>query len=103
MGVFKYIVKFAETQSSTEKNTDMDNFSFYTPTRYKFGRGTENLVGEMSASQGWETVMIVYGGGSAIRSGLLERVCKSLTRAGVKFVTFGGSSPTPQTAPSARP
>ncbi|MDE5726810.1 MAG: iron-containing alcohol dehydrogenase, partial [Duncaniella sp.] len=77
----------------------MDNFSFYTPTRYKFGRGTENLVGEMSASQGWETVMIVYGGGSAIRSGLLERVCKSLTRAGVKFVTFGGILPNPTDGP----
>lgn len=77
----------------------MDNFSFYTPTRYKFGRGSESLVGEMSASQGWETVMIVYGGGSAIRSGLLERVCKSLTKAGVKFVTFGGILPNPTDGP----
>jgi len=77
----------------------MDNFSFYTPTRYKFGRGSEELVGEMSASQGWETVMIVYGGGSAIRSGLLERVCTSLTKAGVRFVTFGGIRPNPTDGP----
>lgn len=77
----------------------MDNFSFYTPTRYKFGRGVENLVGEMARNEGWQTVMIIYGGGSAIRSGLLEKVCASLSQAGVSFVTFGGIKPNPTDGP----
>lgn len=77
----------------------MDNFSYCSPTRYLFGRGVESETGRLVCDQGWHTVMIVYGGGSAIRSGLLERVCDSLSRRGVRFVTYGGIRPNPTDAP----
>lgn len=79
----------------------MDNFSYCSPTRYLFGRGTEDETGRLVAEAGWKTVMIVYGGGSAVRSGLLGRVCDSLSRRGITFVTFGGIHPTPPTRPCA--
>ena len=48
----------------------MDNFDFYSPTEFIFGRDTENRCGECVARHGGSRVLIVYGGGSAVRSGL---------------------------------
>lgn len=73
----------------------MDNFSFCTPTRYLFGRGVENEVGKLCRDAGWKKVMIVYGGGSAVRSGLLDRVSGSLQSAGVESWALGGVKPNP--------
>ena len=56
----------------------MDNFTYYTPTRVIFGRGTENETGSAAKREGASRVFIVYGGGSAVKSGLLARVEKSL-------------------------
>lgn len=73
----------------------MNNFTFCTPTRFIFGRGVESQTGELTASLGCKKVMIVYGGGSARRSGLLDRVEESLRASGVEFVGLGGIKPNP--------
>lgn len=73
----------------------MDNFSYCSPTRYVFGKGVEVETGKLTASIGCTKVLVVFGGGSARRSGLLERVEQSLTQAGVAFVEFGGIKPNP--------
>lgn len=73
----------------------MENFTFCTPTRYVFGRGAECKAAELCKVAGWKTVMIVYGGSSAIRSGLLDRVKASLTEAGLNTVELGGVRPNP--------
>lgn len=74
----------------------MNNFEFCTPTQYVFGRGTEARVGELTASaMGAKNVLIVYGGGSAVRSGLLDRVMQSLTASGIGYRTLGGVRPNP--------
>ena len=73
----------------------MNNFSFYSPTHYVFGRGAEEQVGELTKAMGAHRVMIVYGMGSAVRSGLIERVKDSLKSAGIKTVEFGGVQPNP--------
>lgn len=73
----------------------MNNFTYYTPTRYIFGRQAEEKAGEMAASLGWKKTMILYGGGSAVRSGLLERVKKSLDACGIITLKFGGIQPNP--------
>jgi hypothetical protein len=73
----------------------MDNFSYYTPTRYEFGRGVETLAGKMLAGLGLKNVLIVYGKGSVVRSGLLERVCKSLDEAGIGYKQLSGICPNP--------
>ncbi len=73
----------------------MDNFDFCTPTEYVVGRDTEARTGELTRAMGCRRVLLVYGGGSAIRSGLLDRVKTSLEAAEVEFFTLGGIAPNP--------
>ena len=74
----------------------MDNFNFYSPTEFVFGRDRENEAGEYVKKYGGSKVLIHYGGGSAVRSGLLDRVKKSLTDSGVSFTELGGVQPNPR-------
>ena len=74
----------------------MDNFSFYAPTYFAFGRGAENRAGELVKKFGGTKVLIHYGGGSVVRSGLLDRVKNSLTEAGIGFAELGGVKPNPR-------
>lgn len=74
----------------------MDNFNFYSPTEFVFGRGRENETGLYVKKYGGSKVLIHYGGGSAVRSGLLDRVKKSLTDNNVPFVELGGVKPNPR-------
>ena len=73
-----------------------NNFAYYTPTRVVFGKGTENQVGELIKAEGAKKVLIHYGGQSARKSGLLDRVETSLTEAGITYVTLGGVVPNPR-------
>ena len=74
----------------------MDNFSFYAPTYFAFGKGAENRAGELVKRFGGSKVLLHYGSGSVVRSGLLERVKASLEREGVKYVELGGVKPNPR-------
>lgn len=73
----------------------MNDFEYYAPTEYLFGRGVESRTGEMVVRYGGHQVMVVYGGGSAVRSGLLARVEAALESAGIGFVELGGVQPNP--------
>ena len=66
----------------------MENFEFYVPTKVVFGRGTQSRVGELVKEFGGARVLIHFGGGSAIRSGLLKEVEESLDKSGIKYVEF---------------
>ena len=72
------------------------DFTLYMPTRVVFGRKTEERAGELVKAFGGSRVLIHYGGGSVIRSGLLDRVKASLDKAGVFHVELGGVVPNPQ-------
>lgn len=74
----------------------MNNFSFYSPTEFVFGKGTENECGKYVKKYGGSKVLIHYGSGSVVRSGLLERVEKSLKENGVEYVLLGGVQPNPR-------
>jgi Uncharacterized oxidoreductases, Fe-dependent alcohol dehydrogenase family len=74
----------------------MDNFTFYSPTYFVFGKGTETQVGAYVKNYGGHKVLIHYGGGSVIRSGLLDRVKASLDEAGIAHVELGGVKPNPR-------
>lgn len=74
----------------------MENFQFYSPTEFVFGRDTEDRAGELVKKHGGSKVLIHYGGGSAERSGLLGRVRASLEKAGVSFIELGGVKPNPR-------
>lgn len=73
----------------------MKDFTYYTPTRYMFGRGVEAETGELTRWMGVKKVLIVYGGGSVVRSGLLNRVKTSLEDAGIEYLEMGGVQPNP--------
>ncbi len=72
------------------------NFDYYTPTKVVFGRDTELRTGELVREQGGTKVLVHYGGGSAVRSGVLDRVCASLEAAGISYVKLGGVVPNPR-------
>ena len=73
----------------------MNNFTFYSPTKFVFGRDAESKTGELAKHFGATRVLIVYGGGSIVRSGLLARVEASLEAAGISFVELPGVQPNP--------
>lgn len=74
----------------------MQAFTQYTPTKIVFGKDTEKKVGELAKSGGATKVFVVYGGGSVVRSGLLDRVTKAILDAGLAVKTFGGVKPNPR-------
>ena len=74
----------------------MNNFTFYSPTYFVFGKEEENNVGKYVKRFGGTKVLIHYGGGSVVRTGLLDRVKNSLTAEGLSFVELGGVKPNPR-------
>lgn len=74
----------------------MENFHFWSPTYFAFGRDSENEVGSLAVRFGASRVLIHYGGGSVLRSGLLDRVRASLRAAGLPYVELGGVQPNPR-------
>lgn len=73
----------------------MDNFIFYSPTKFVFGKDTESQAGNMVKEFGGSKVLLHFGGQSAKKSGLLDRVTASLKAAGIAFVELGGVHPNP--------
>ncbi|MCR5655556.1 MAG: iron-containing alcohol dehydrogenase [Lachnospiraceae bacterium] len=74
----------------------MENFTFYSPTFFAFGKDTENEAGDYVKRFGGSKVLIHYGGGSVVRSGLLDRVKASIEKAGLSYVELGGVKPNPR-------
>ncbi len=73
----------------------MLNFNFYTPTEVVFGKATENRTGEMIKKYGGTKVLLHYGSGSVVKSGLLDRIKKSLEAENIAYVELGGVVPNP--------
>lgn len=74
----------------------MDNFTFYAPTYFAFGKDTEAETGTYVKRFGGSRVLIHYGGGSVVRSGLLDRVKKSLEAEEITYFELGGVKPNPR-------
>lgn len=73
----------------------MFDFNYFTPTKVVFGKNTEQKVADLVKEFGGKKVLIHYGGGSVIRSGLMQRVTDKLDQAGIKYVMLGGAVPNP--------
>jgi len=71
------------------------NFNMQLYTDILFGKDTEKEVGKMVRKHGGSRVMVVYGGGSVKKSGLFDRVTKSLKDEGLYYIEFGGVKPNP--------
>ena len=63
----------------------MENFTFWSPTYFVFGKDQENNTAQYVKRFGGSKVLIHYGGGSVVRSGLLDRVKKSLDSEGIAY------------------
>ena len=74
----------------------MRDFNYYAPTQVVFGGQSEEKVADLVKHYGGHKVLVHYGGQSAIRSGLLDKVCKLLREGGVEFVLLGGVVPNPR-------
>ncbi len=74
----------------------MENFEFYTPTKVVFGKGAEMQVGALVKAQNCKKVLVHFGGNSAKKSGLLDRVFESLKREDIDYISLGGVVPNPR-------
>ena len=74
----------------------MNNFQFYSPTEFVFGKDTENQAGFYVKKHGGTNVLLHYGGGSAVKSGLLDRIKKSLEKENISYTELGGVKPNPR-------
>ncbi len=73
----------------------MKDFDVRIPTRIIFGKGKEREVGRLIKEYGYQKVLLHYGGGSAVRSGLLDQVKLSLEEVGISYVELGGVQANP--------
>lgn len=74
----------------------MENFTFYSPTYFAFGKDQEKNTGKYVKRFGGNKVLVHYGGGSVVRSGLLDRVRDSLKSEDITFIELGGVKPNPR-------
>ncbi|MBR3602857.1 MAG: iron-containing alcohol dehydrogenase [Lachnospiraceae bacterium] len=74
----------------------MYNFKYFTPTKVLFGKGTEEQVGSLVKEQNCKKVLIHYGMGSVVRSGLLDKVKNALDSENIPWVELGGAVPNPR-------
>jgi alcohol dehydrogenase YqhD (iron-dependent ADH family) len=73
----------------------VDNFRFYSPTEFVFGKDTEQEIGTLLEKQNVNKVFLHYGGGSIKKTGLYDRVIKSLEDKNIAYTTLGGVKPNP--------
>lgn len=74
----------------------MKDFTFYNPTKYVFGKDTHLQAGKLCQEFGATRVLLVYGGQSAKKSGLLDKIQDILAESGISYVTLGGVKPNPR-------
>lgn len=72
------------------------DFTFHTPTKVVFGKDAETQVGSLILEQNCKKVLVHYGSGSVLRSGLLDRIVASLEEAHIEHVLLGGVVPNPR-------
>lgn len=73
----------------------MNEFSYWNPTKVIFGQNAENQTAGQIRFFGGSRVFVVYGGGSAVKSGLLDRLARQMEQAGLACTAFGGAQPNP--------
>lgn len=74
----------------------MNNFDFYRPTYFAFGKGKEEEVGKLVKKFEGSRVLIHYGGGSVVKSGLLDKVKQRLNDEDISYIELGGVMPNPR-------
>lgn len=73
----------------------MNNFIFYSPTEFVFGKETEEMTGELVKKYGGTKVLVHYGGGSVKKSGLLDKIEGCLQEEKIDYILLGGVKANP--------
>ena len=73
----------------------MENFNFYSPTEFVFGKDEDNQVGKLIKKYNGKNVLLHYGGGSIKKIGLYDKVKKALKEANITPIELGGVKPNP--------
>lgn len=76
----------------------MHSFTFHSPTEVVFGKDSEQQIAQKIIKYGGSRVFVVYGGGSVVKSGLLQKIEELLAAAGLPFESLGGVQPNPRLA-----
>lgn len=74
----------------------MENFMWDGASRVVFGKGVENEVGKWVKQYGGTKVLLHYGSGSIKKSGLYDRIIKSLKTENIEIIELGGVVPNPK-------
>lgn len=74
----------------------MLNFTYHLPTKIYFGQGQIQNIAQAVTEAGGTNILIVYGGGSIKKSGLLDKIIQILTKYNIRFTEFGGIDPNPR-------
>ena len=73
----------------------MLKFEYYSPTKIVFGKDTEARTAELVKECGGTRVLIVYGGNSVLKNGLLSKIEKNLADNKIEYLSIGGVVPNP--------
>ena len=90
-----FFVSLPQNIKTVKNYIDMKDFNFYAPTRMVFGKNSEEQLSQLIRQYGGTKVLVHYGGGSARKSGLLDKVEAMLNDAKIDFVELGGVVPNP--------
>ena len=74
----------------------MKDFKYYAPTEVVFGEQSEEQLAALVKKYGGTKVLVHYGGRSAEKSGLLDKICHLLSQGGIPYVKLGGVVPNPR-------
>lgn len=74
----------------------MVNFEYYAPTKMFFGKDAHLKIAEIIKNYGFDKILLHYGKGSVIKSGLYDEITKLLGKAGIKHTDLGGAEPNPK-------
>lgn len=74
----------------------MQSFEYHCPTEIIFGKGAELKAADKIKKYGGTKVLVVYGGGSVVRSGLLQKITDLLQKEKLPYETLGGVQPNPR-------
>jgi len=73
----------------------MNNFTYWSPTKVVFGAGTVGQAGVEAKAFGCTNALVLYGLGSAVKSGVLDTVTAALSAEGIKYTCVGDVQPNP--------
>ena len=90
LAIFAFQTFFSASTNPNNNNNSMKDFNFYAPTEVVFGKQSEEQVAQLVKRYGGKKVLIHYGGQSAKRSGLLDKMEALLKEAGIPYVMLGG-------------